>query len=161
MVKVWVQLQDFIVWDLIHPKRKIKDATFARSATLTRGFMVINEKIHCAIMGLHHMSSSCCWCFSDEGACFAIQMGLVASRSRIVFFKHNDMEDLERVLEAQRQDDIKVLCTSDTSQSQYIYLMKLSLICSWDLCYWLKQANPFCFHLVLDTVANTGKHNEM
>lgn len=43
--------------------------------------------------------------FRDEFANFAIQKGLDASRSRIVFFKHNDMEDLERLLKEQAVED--------------------------------------------------------
>ncbi|XP_078656406.1 serine palmitoyltransferase 1-like [Branchiostoma floridae x Branchiostoma belcheri] len=45
--------------------------------------------------------------FCDEGACFAIQKGLLASRSKVVYFKHNDMEDLERLLKEQAKDDKK------------------------------------------------------
>ena len=44
---------------------------------------------------------------SDEGACFSIQMGLLASRSRVHYFKHNDMEDLERLLKQQQEEDKK------------------------------------------------------
>ncbi|CAI5441438.1 unnamed protein product [Caenorhabditis angaria] len=47
--------------------------------------------------------------FVDEGVNFAIQKGLQASRSRIEFFKHNDMEDLERLLKEQDQRDQKDL----------------------------------------------------
>lgn len=36
--------------------------------------------------------------FSDDGVSFAIQKGVQISRSIIRTFKHNDMEDLERVL---------------------------------------------------------------
>ncbi|XP_055596296.1 serine palmitoyltransferase 1 [Uranotaenia lowii] len=43
--------------------------------------------------------------FVDECANFAIQKGLDASRSRVVFFKHNDMADLERLLEEQAVQD--------------------------------------------------------
>ena len=35
-------------------------------------------------------------------------MGLLASRSKVKFFKHNDMADLERLLEEQAKDDQKV-----------------------------------------------------
>lgn len=45
--------------------------------------------------------------FVDEAACFAIQKGLQASRSFIKYFKHNDMEDLERLLKEQEQEDLK------------------------------------------------------
>ncbi|KAI4790415.1 hypothetical protein KUCAC02_034648, partial [Chaenocephalus aceratus] len=45
--------------------------------------------------------------FVDEAACFAIQKGLQASRSFIKYFKHNDMEDLERMLKEQELEDHK------------------------------------------------------
>merc|ERR1711916_208413 len=38
---------------------------------------------------------------------FAIQKGLVASRSRIIKYAHNDMADLEKKLEAQKKEDAK------------------------------------------------------
>ena len=44
----------------------------------------------------------------DESVNFAVQKGLEASRSDVRYFKHNDMQDLERLLEAQRLDEIKV-----------------------------------------------------
>ncbi|XP_077479193.1 serine palmitoyltransferase 1 isoform X1 [Stigmatopora argus] len=43
--------------------------------------------------------------FVDEAACFSIQKGLQASRSLIKYFKHNDMEDLERLLQEQELED--------------------------------------------------------
>ena len=46
--------------------------------------------------------------FSDDGVGFSIQKGLVASRSSIKWFKHNDMEDLERLLLIQQDEDKKV-----------------------------------------------------
>ncbi|XP_064625474.1 serine palmitoyltransferase 1-like [Lineus longissimus] len=46
--------------------------------------------------------------FCDEGVSFAIQKGLQASRSKLMFFKHNDMDDLERLLKEQERDDIKI-----------------------------------------------------
>lgn len=45
---------------------------------------------------------------SDEKVNFAIQKGLDASRSTVYYFKHNDMENLERLLEEQNQRDVKV-----------------------------------------------------
>uniref|UniRef100_A0A8C9ZTE9 Serine palmitoyltransferase 1 n=1 Tax=Sander lucioperca TaxID=283035 RepID=A0A8C9ZTE9_SANLU len=45
--------------------------------------------------------------FVDEAACFSIQKGLQASRSFIKYFKHNDMEDLERLLKEQELEDHK------------------------------------------------------
>ncbi|XP_063066619.1 serine palmitoyltransferase 1 [Engraulis encrasicolus] len=45
--------------------------------------------------------------FVDEAACFSIQKGLQASRSFIKYFKHNDMDDLERLLKEQEMEDQK------------------------------------------------------
>lgn len=43
--------------------------------------------------------------FCDKGVNFAIQKGLQASRSRVEFFEHNDMEDFERLLKIQADKD--------------------------------------------------------
>ena len=42
-----------------------------------------------------------------QACAFAIQQGLVASRSKLVPFQHNDMADLERLLEIQAAEDVK------------------------------------------------------
>lgn len=43
--------------------------------------------------------------FCDKGVNFAVQKGLQASRSRVEFFEHNDVDDLERLLELQAEKD--------------------------------------------------------
>ncbi|XP_054706299.1 serine palmitoyltransferase 1-like [Uloborus diversus] len=43
--------------------------------------------------------------FADEGVNFSIQKGLVGSRSEVYFFKHNDPNDLERLLKEQEKKD--------------------------------------------------------
>jgi serine palmitoyltransferase len=45
--------------------------------------------------------------FVDEAVNFSIQKGLDASRSRVTYFKHNDMADLERCLLIQQKLDEK------------------------------------------------------
>lgn len=45
--------------------------------------------------------------FVDDGVNFAIQKGLQASRSDIRYFKHNNVDDLERLLMLQEKDDLK------------------------------------------------------
>ncbi|BFG05680.1 serine palmitoyltransferase 1 [Drosophila madeirensis] len=45
--------------------------------------------------------------FVDEAVNFSIQKGLDASRSTIVYFKHNDVKDLERLLVEQEKRDLK------------------------------------------------------
>lgn len=43
--------------------------------------------------------------FSDEGVHWGIQNGLHLSRSSIVYFKHNNMESLQSILEKFNQDN--------------------------------------------------------
>lgn len=45
---------------------------------------------------------------SDEGCNFSIQQGLIASRSTVHYFKHNDVADLARLLKEQATRDAKV-----------------------------------------------------
>lgn len=45
--------------------------------------------------------------FSDEAVNFAIQKGLDASRSRVKYFKHNDVQHLEELLELVEQEEAK------------------------------------------------------
>ena len=49
--------------------------------------------------------------YSDEGVCFPIQKGLAVSRSKLKFFRHNDMDHLEELLEEQKKLDAKVVET--------------------------------------------------
>lgn len=46
---------------------------------------------------------------SDEKVNFAIQRGMETSRSRVIYFKHNDTEDLERILKGYDLDYVKVI----------------------------------------------------
>ncbi|XP_065905066.1 serine palmitoyltransferase 1-like isoform X2 [Dysidea avara] len=45
--------------------------------------------------------------FCDEGVCFAIQRGIEASRSKVKYFRHNDMDHLESLLEEKLQQEKK------------------------------------------------------
>ncbi len=49
-----------------------------------------------------------CVCCSDEGVCFPIQKGLVASRSKVKYFRHNDMDHLAQLLQEQHLLEKKV-----------------------------------------------------
>lgn len=44
-------------------------------------------------------------CRSDNGVNWSLQNGLYLSRSKLKFFKHNDMQDLEARLEEVRKED--------------------------------------------------------
>lgn len=72
----------------------------------------------------------CCvlgYMFRDEAACFSIQKGLQASRSFIKYFKHNDMEDLERLLNEQELEDQKVN-TGSFSFRKYLVITMCPLL---------------------------------
>ena len=43
--------------------------------------------------------------FADEGVHFAIQKGILASRSDVRYFKHNDVDEIERLLKEQEALD--------------------------------------------------------
>lgn len=53
---------------------------------------------------------------SDEGCNFAIQQGLNASRSKILYFRHNDVDHLEQLMVEQdaleRKVSVDVFCSS-------------------------------------------------
>lgn len=51
---------------------------------------------------------NCFFLFSDDGVSFSVQKGAQISRSNVRYFKHNDMQDLERVLDDIRVDDLVV-----------------------------------------------------
>ena len=42
---------------------------------------------------------------SDEGVNYAITQGIQLSRSSVLYFKHNDMDDLKRVLDSVKEKD--------------------------------------------------------
>lgn len=61
----------------------------------------------------------------DEAACFSIQKGLQASRSLIKYFKHNDMEDLERLLKEQELEDQKASTHTVQSDEELLSFVKM------------------------------------
>lgn len=58
-------------------------------------------------MGIKSCHNHFSYYSSDERVNFAIQKGLDASRSKISYFKHNDIQDLERLLKEQDAIDRK------------------------------------------------------
>lgn len=82
------------------------------------------------------LCSSCLldFMFRDEAACFSIQKGLQASRSLIKYFKHNDMEDLERLLMEQDLEDQKVcVALALVCRSQDVLCFAFILFFKWML----------------------------
>ena len=46
--------------------------------------------------------------FSDKEVCYAIQKGILASRSTVFYYNHNDLDHLVELLEKQAAEDRKV-----------------------------------------------------
>lgn len=100
----------------------------------------------------------------DEGVGEPIRTGVNLSRSTVHYFKHNDMEDLNRVLKKIVDNDKKYKRNA-LQQRRFIVVEGLYRL-SGDLCPLpdiIKLKDQFCFRLMLDeslsfgTVGNTGR----
>lgn len=99
----------------------------------------------------------------DEGAHHAIQTGISLSRSNVLYFKHNDMDDLESILKDLREKEIQY--PPKKLRRKFIVAEGVSLylgdICPLDELVRLK--NNYKFRLILDdslgvgTVGKTGR----
>ena len=84
--------------------------------------------------------------YSDKGVSFAIQKGLVASRSRIMWFEHNDMEDLERLLHEQKEKDDKVQYSKIFYS--FISVSYQSIFCCCFFNFWYLQTRGISWPLI-------------
>ena len=93
----------------------------------------------------------------DAGASFAIQIGARLSRSKTVYFRHNDMADLERHLQAVRDRDEAVV---DDSLSQRRFIVVEGLYAHYgDLCPLpevLRLAREYKWRVILDDSCGIG-----
>ncbi|RKO85134.1 pyridoxal phosphate-dependent transferase [Blyttiomyces helicus] len=92
---------------------------------------------------------------ADDGVGFAIQKGLQISRSRVKYFKHNDMEDLERVLESLRVESLK----AKQSPARRFIVTEGLFANSGDICplpKLLEMRNKYKFRLILDESFSIG-----
>ena len=93
----------------------------------------------------------------DEGCYEALGTGVELSRATVKYFKHNDMEDLRRVLERVQATDIQ-LGRNGNDQRRFIVVEALythhGTICPLpDL---MKLKNEFCYRLILDESHSFG-----
>ena len=97
--------------------------------------------------------------YSDKGVSFAIQKGLVASRSRIMWFEHNDMEDLERLLHEQKEKDDKVQYSKIFYSFISVYIFSQFFIVVFFIFYISKQEeyHDLLFFLVTFCLQNPKK----
>jgi len=93
----------------------------------------------------------------DEGVCEAIGTGVTLSRANVKYFKHNDMEDLRRVLERVRATD-QTLNRRSNDQRRFIVVEGLyknhGTICPLDKLMALKE--EFCYRLIIDESHSFG-----
>jgi serine palmitoyltransferase len=98
----------------------------------------------------------------DKGVSFAVQTGVKLSRSDVIWFNHNDMKDLEKVLEQVRQKDIK---TKREITRRFIVIegvyYNLGDICNLPKIMELKA--KYCYRIIMDdsygigTIGKTGR----
>jgi len=93
----------------------------------------------------------------DEGVYEPLQTGVMLSRANVLFYKHNDMEDLRRILEQVRRTDAKI---GRKSSDQRRFIVAESLykhyghITPLDTLVQLK--NEFSYRLILDESYSFG-----
>lgn len=100
----------------------------------------------------------------DEACSEAIISGCVLSRSKVEYFKHNDMEDLEKYLKKIRDDDVR-LKRDATQQRRFIVtegvFRSTGEICRLPKIIELKK--EFCYRVIVDesisfgTLGKTGR----
>jgi serine palmitoyltransferase len=93
----------------------------------------------------------------DEGVYEALGTGVTLSRANVKYFKHNDMDDLRRVMERVRATDIS-LGRKSNAQKRFIVVEGLyknhGTICPLDELVKLKH--EFCYRLILDESHSFG-----
>jgi serine palmitoyltransferase len=100
----------------------------------------------------------------DEGVYESLGTGVTLSRANVKYFKHNDMEDLRRVLERIQETD-EALNRKKNDQRKFIVVEALyknyGTVCPLDELIKLKE--EFCYRLILDesfsfgSLGQTGK----
>ena len=102
----------------------------------------------------------------DEACCEPIRMGLKLSRGTVQYFKHNDMEDLEALMQQVADDDIRSRKRNAEGMQRRFVVVEGLYRNTGDLCplpeiVALKER--FCYRLILDeslsfgTMGGTGR----
>jgi 7-keto-8-aminopelargonate synthetase-like enzyme len=98
----------------------------------------------------------------DEGVNEALLVGVSLSRANVRYFRHNDVNDLRRVLEKVRHQDI-ALKRKPTDQRRFLVVEGLyknwGTMCPLNEIVKLKE--EFCFRLILDDSHAIGAMGEM
>lgn len=93
----------------------------------------------------------------DEACCEPIATGLILSRATVIYFKHNDMQDLENILEGIAADDRR-LGRDSTQQRRFIVVegvyRSTGQLCSLPKVLSLKE--KYCYRLFLDESLSFG-----
>jgi len=88
----------------------------------------------------------------DKGVSHAVQTGVLLSRSRVFFFKHNDLDDLERILKEtmpkDKSDLVRKFVIIESLYYNYGDIAPLKQIMA------LKE--KYCFRLIMDECYSVG-----
>lgn len=90
---------------------------------------------------------------ADRGCNFAIQKGIMISRSTVYWYDHNDMDDLERVLRRVQSDHRRKPLTRRFIVSEALFEMDGQVV---DLHRLLELKQAFKFRLILDETWSFG-----
>jgi len=98
----------------------------------------------------------------DKGVNYAVQTGVKLSRSEVIWFEHNDMEDLERILKKVQSEDRK---SKRKLNRRFIVIEGLyhNFGDLADLPKIMELKNKYCYRIILDdsfgigTVGKTGR----
>ena len=93
----------------------------------------------------------------DEGVNYALQAGVTLSRSEVRYFKHNDLDDLRRVLEEVAAEDAAARRTTPLNRRfivvEGLYANYGDLAPLADICALKRQ---FCYRLLVDESMSFG-----
>lgn len=87
-------------------------------------------------------------CLRDDGANWSLQNGLYLSRSKLKFFKHNDMQDLKARLEEVRKEDKR---KKKPLNRRFIVVEAI-----YQVCLFVPSKPSRIYIFVLDKISSTG-----
>ena len=129
--------------------------------TKTAGAILYSDGASCAASTVAAFAKRGDLLVVDEGVYEALGTGVTLSRANIKYFKHNDMQDLRRVLERVQATD-ESLGRKQNDQRRFIVVEGLyknyGTVCPLDQLVKLKE--EFCYRLVLDESFSFGAMGE-
>lgn len=91
--------------------------------------------------------------FVDEGSWFAVRLGAILTRSRIITFKHNDMDDLHKKLTENRAKFARWSKCNRWVVGEGLFANDGSI---WDLKRLVQLRKEFCLRIIIDETLSIG-----